>query len=178
MRYNIPIMKKAIFITSFFILIAGFAMFSAPKAEASFWDHFSIGIGFGSSYASYGGYDSYYGYDDYGYDDYGYGGGYDYYPTSGYYGNPIPYGNDALYAPYSYGGYNNGYGNSYYPSYPSYPSYQSYPTYNYPTYQSSYGNYSPTSYSTPIAPTYGYYSGGCNNNYGCNTYQNSLSWTH
>jgi hypothetical protein len=156
-------MKKAIFITSFFILIAGFAMFSAPKAEASFWDHFSIGIGFGTSYASYGGYgggyDSYYDDYGYGYDDYGYGDGYDYYPTAGYYG----------------GGYNNNYnsyGNNGY-----YPSYQSYPTYNYPSYQ-SYGNYSPIMPSTPIAPTYGYYNGGCNNNYGCNTYQNSLSWTH
>ncbi len=147
--------KRATYIFSIFLLVVGFATFSAPKAEASFWDHFSIGIGFGNSYASYGGYDPYYGYDNYGYGNYGYGNSYDYYPTYGYYdGNYNSYGNN-----YSY-----------------YPSYQSYPTYNYPSYQ-SYGNYSPTMYSTPIAPTYGYYNGGCNNNYGCNSYSN-LNWTH
>lgn len=91
------------------MFVFGFLL-TTHKTEASFWDNFSIDIGFGidvgNGYNDYGGYDDYgYGYDDYydnsypayyGYDDSYYGGydsyqdyGYDYYGYNSQYSNAI-----------------------------------------------------------------------------------------
>jgi len=99
-------MKKTI--TAFSIIISMFVfafLLTTHKTEASFWDNFSIDIGFGI------GIDSGYGYNDYGYDDYGYDD--DYYYDNSY---PAYYGYDDSYY-YDYYGYNSQYSNAISPTY-------------------------------------------------------------
>lgn len=126
-KYIIYIMNmKKFFITfSIFLLLIGFGVFATPnKTEASFWDYFSVNIG----YNDYGGYDPYYGggyydggygYNDYygGYDSYYGGYGYDDYNSYNGYGGYVGYGNsyDNYYGGYGYDDYSYGY-NNYYPN--------------------------------------------------------------